>query len=197
MARGYARVNDPLRAMILFSHVLCSGLVPDDYTFSSLLKACSKVKALEEGKQLHCFALKLGVSDNVYVVPTLINMYTACGDIDASRRVFDKIEEPCVVAYNAIITSLARNSQPNEALALFRELQQSGLEASDVTMLVVLSSCALLGSLDLGRWMHEYVKKYGFDRHVKVNTTLIDMYAKYGSLDDAFNVFRHIPNRDT
>ncbi|CAJ2647970.1 pentatricopeptide repeat-containing protein At2g02980, chloroplastic [Trifolium pratense] len=197
MARGYARSNDPLRAIILFCRVLWSDLVPDDYTFSSLLKACSKVKALEEGKQLHCFALKLGVSDNIYVVPTLINMYTSCGEIDDARRVFDKIDEPCVVAYNAIITSLARNNQPNEALALFRELQESGLKPTDVTMLVALSSCAMLGSLDLGRWIHEYVKKYGFDRYVKVNTALIDMYAKCGSLDDAVNVFRGMPKRDT
>jgi pentatricopeptide repeat protein len=197
MARGYARSNDPLRAMLLFFRVLWSGLVPDDYTFSSLLKACSKVKALEEGKQLHCFAFKLGVSDDIYVVPTLINMYTSCGEIDDARRVFDKIDEPCVVAYNAIITSLARNSQPNEALALFRELQESGLKPTDVTMLVALSSCALLGSLDLGRWIQEYVKKYGFDRYVKVNTALIDMYAKCGSLDDAVNVFKDMPKRDT
>ncbi|CAL0315188.1 unnamed protein product [Lupinus luteus] len=197
MARGYARFDNPLRAITLFSQVLSYGLLPDDYTFSSLLKACARVKALQEGKQLHCLAVKLGVSVNMYVCPTLINMYTACNDIDAARRVFDKIDEPCVVSYNAIITSLARNSQPNEALALFRELQETGLEPTDVTMLVVLSSCALLGALDLGRWIHEYVKKNGFDQYVKVNTALIDMYAKCGSLDDAISVFRDMRRKDT
>ncbi|KAK7307103.1 hypothetical protein VNO77_39868 [Canavalia gladiata] len=197
MARGYARFDDPLRAILLFSQALCTGIVPDDYSFSSLLKACARIKALQEGKQLHCLAVKLGVSDNMYVRPTLINMYTACNDIDAARRVFDKIDEPCVVTYNAIITSCARNSRPNEALALFRELQESGLKPTDVTMLVALSSCALLGALDLGRWIHEYVKKNGFDQYVKVNTALIDMYAKCGSLDDAVSVFRDMRRRDT
>ncbi|RDX92836.1 Pentatricopeptide repeat-containing protein, chloroplastic, partial [Mucuna pruriens] len=197
MARGYARFDDPLRAILLFSQALCSGLLPDDYTFSSLLKACARLKALQEGKQLHCLAVKLGVSDNMYVSPTLINMYTACNDMDAARRVFDKIDEPCVVAYNAIIASCARHSRPNEALALFRELQESGLKPTYVTMLVALSSCALLGALDLGRWIYEYVKKNGFDQHVKVNTALIDMYAKCGSLDDAVSVFRDMPRRDT
>ncbi|KAL2349240.1 hypothetical protein Fmac_003240 [Flemingia macrophylla] len=197
MARGYARFDDPLRAILLLSQVLCSGLLPDDYTFSSLLKACARLKALQEGKQLHCLAVKLGASRNMYVCPTLINMYTACNDMDAARRVFDKINEPSVVTYNAIITSYARNSRPNEALALFRELQESGLKPTDVTMLVALSSCALLGALDLGRWIHEYVKKNGFDQYVKVNTALIDMYAKCGSLDDAVSVFRDMPRRDT
>lgn len=197
MARGYARFDDPLRAIVLLSQMLCSGLIPDDYTFSSLLKACSRVKALEEGKQEHCLAIKLGVNDNVYVRPTLINMYTACNDIDSARRVFEKISDPCVVTYNALITSYARNSQPNEALALFRELQEKGLKPTDVTMLVALSSCALLGALDLGKWIHEYVKKNGFDQYVKVNTALIDMYAKCGSLNDAVSVFENMRVRDT
>ncbi|KAF7828050.1 pentatricopeptide repeat-containing protein [Senna tora] len=197
MARGYARFDNPLRAILLFAQLLCSGLIPDDYTFPSLLKACARVKALEEGKQVHSLAIKLGVSDNLYVRPTLINMYTSCNDIDSARRVFDKIDEPCIVTYNALITSYARNSQPNEALALFRELQERGLKPTDVTMLVSLSSCALLGALDLGKWIHEYVKKNGFDQYVKVNTALIDMYAKCGSLSDAVSVFENMPVRDT
>lgn len=197
MARGYARLENSLQAMVLLAQLLCFGLLPDDYTFSTLLKACSRFKALEEGKQVHCLALKLGVIDNVYVHPTLIHMYTMCNDIDSARRVFDKISEPCVVTYNALITSYARKSQPNEALALFRELQERDLKPTDVTMLVVLSSCALLGALGLGKWIHEYVKKNGFVQYVKVNTALIDMYAKCGSLDDAVSVFENMHVRDT
>ncbi|KAI9126265.1 hypothetical protein K1719_002686 [Acacia pycnantha] len=152
MERGYARFENPLQAIVLLAQLLSSGLVPDDYTFSTLLKACGRVKASEEGKQVHCLAIKLGVNDNV---------------------------------------------QPNEALALFRELQERGLKPTDVTMLVALSSCALLGALDLGKWIHEYIKKNGFDQYVKVNTALIDMYAKCGSLDDAVSVFENMPVRDT
>lgn len=116
-------------------------------------------------------------------------MYTACNKMDCARRVFDEIWEPCVVTYNAMITGYARGSRPNEALSLFRELQARNLKPTDVTMLSVLSSCALLGALDLGKWMHEYVKKNGFNRFVKVDTALIDMYAKCGSLDDALQTF--------
>ena len=44
----------------------------DDYTFPSLLKACASSKALQEVKQLHCLATKLGLSHNIYLCPTLI-----------------------------------------------------------------------------------------------------------------------------
>ena len=57
-------------------------------------------------------------------------------------------------------------------LSLFRELQASNLKPPDVTLLSILSSCALLGALDLGRWIHEYVKIHGLDKYVKVKTAL-------------------------
>ena len=128
-------------------------------------------KALQEGKQLHCHATKLGLNHNIYVCPTLINMYTECNDVNAAR-VFDKIAEPCVVYYNAIITGYAQSSRPNEALSMFCELQASDLKPTDETLLSILSSCALLGALGLGRWIHEYVKIHGFDKYVKVKTAL-------------------------
>ncbi|KAJ4711344.1 Pentatricopeptide repeat [Melia azedarach] len=199
MARGYSRSKTPIHAIFLFVEVLNYGLLPDDYTFPSLLKACASMgaKALQEGKQLHCFAIKLGLNYNVYVCPTLINMYAGCNDVDAAKLVFDKILDPCVVSYNAIITGYARSSRPNEALSMFRELQERHIKPTDVTMLSALSSCSLLGSLDLGKWIHEYIKKYGFDKYVKVNTALIDMYAKCGSLDYAISIFDNMSGRDT
>ena len=142
MACGYSRSNAPLQAILLFSDTPCSGIVPDDYSFPSLLKACASSKALQEVKQLHCLATKLGLNHNIYVCPTLINMYTECNDVNAAR-VFDKIAEPCVVYYNAIITGYAQSSRPNEALSLFHELQASDLKPTDVTLLSILSSCAL------------------------------------------------------
>ncbi|KDP41203.1 hypothetical protein JCGZ_15610 [Jatropha curcas] len=197
MARGYSRSNTSLKAIDLFIQALNDGLFPDNYTFPSLLKACACAKAFHEGKQLHGLAIKLGLNENIYVFPTLINMYTECNDVDAARQVFDKIAEPCIVSYNAIIKGYARSSRPNEALSLFRELQAKKLEPTDVTMLSILSCCALLGALDLGKWIHEYVKKNGFDKYVKVNTALIDMYAKCGSLDDAVSIFESMRIRDT
>ncbi|EEF39933.1 pentatricopeptide repeat-containing protein, putative [Ricinus communis] len=124
-------------------------------------------------------------------------MYTECNDVDGTRRVFDKILEPCVISYNAIIMIYARSNRPNEALALFRKLQAKKLKPTDVIMLSVLLSCAFLGALDLGKWVNEYVKKNGFDKYVKVNTALISMYAKCGSLDDAISAFQNMRVKHT
>lgn len=177
--------------------MLDSGVSPDDYTFPSVLKACANAKALESGKQAHCFSLKLGLADNMFVRPTLINMYAECGELKSARALFERADGECVVSYNSMITACVRSSRPGEALALFRELQTKGMRPTDVTMLSVLSACALLGAIELGKWIHEYVKKNGFVSYVKVNTALIDMYAKCGSLEDAIDVFNSMGSKDT
>ncbi|KAK9106784.1 hypothetical protein Syun_022795 [Stephania yunnanensis] len=198
VARGYSRTgHDSLQVVELFSRILLLGILPNDYTFPSLLKACTNSRALEEGKQVHSFVIKLGLHHNTYIAPTLINMYADCGDCLAARQVFDRIEDPCVVIYNSMITGYARNSQPNMALVLFRGLQKKNLKPTHVTLLSVLASCTLLGALNLGKWVHDYIKKNGFDRYVKVNTALIDMYAKCGSLEDAITVFENMRCKDT
>ncbi|XP_015076085.1 pentatricopeptide repeat-containing protein At2g02980, chloroplastic isoform X1 [Solanum pennellii] len=197
LARGYARSDTPLNAFVLFLKILTLGVVPDFYTFPSLLKACAGAEALEEGKQLHCLLIKYGLNGDMYVCPALMNMYIECKDNSSARCVFDRIADPCVVTYNAIIMGYVRSSEPNEALLLFRKLQVKKIKPTDVTILGVVSSCALLGTLGFGKWVHEYVKKNGFDQYVKVSTALIDMYAKCGSLADAISVFESMPYRDT
>ncbi|GMN41857.1 hypothetical protein TIFTF001_011072 [Ficus carica] len=58
MARGYSRSETPIQAVMLFAETLSTRILPNDYPFPSLLKACASSKAFEEGKQLHSLAFK-------------------------------------------------------------------------------------------------------------------------------------------
>lgn len=198
LLRGYARSAAAFPdAARLFARMLEEGVAPDTYTFVSLLKACAAARAAEEGRQAHGVAVKAGAAEHAYVLPTLISMYAECGDVRAARAMFGSVVGgDCVVSYNAMITAAVRSSRPGEALVLFREMQAKGLKPTSVTLISALSACALLGALELGRWIHEYVKKVGLDSLVKVNTALIDMYGKCGSLEDAISVFEGMESRD-
>ncbi|TVU44616.1 hypothetical protein EJB05_04061, partial [Eragrostis curvula] len=200
LLRGYARSSPSpsaaAEAARVFVRMLEEGVEPDTYTFVSLFKACAGARAGEEGLQAHAVAVKVGAAGHEYVRPTLINMYAECGDVRAARVLFDRVDGDCVVSYNAMITAAVRSSRPGEALELFREMQAKGLKPTPVTLISVLSACALLGALEQGKWIHEYVRKIGLDSLVKVNTALIDMYAKCGSLEDAVDVFQGMESRD-
>ncbi|PKA62360.1 Pentatricopeptide repeat-containing protein [Apostasia shenzhenica] len=199
LVRAYSRSHHPLRAVSLFCQMLEASILPDAYSFPCLLKACASARAVRQGKQAHAAAVKFGFADNAFVLPTLICMYSQLGDVDAARTLFDRMEDECrsVVSYNSMISACVQSSRPGMAMALFRELQARRLRPTYVTMLGVLAACALIGALEQGRWLHDFVKKNGFTSHVKVNTALIDMYAKCGSLEDAFRVFEEMRLRDT
>uniref|UniRef100_UPI0040747504 Synthetic PPR-DYW protein n=1 Tax=synthetic construct TaxID=32630 RepID=UPI0040747504 len=193
--RGYARNGQPEEALSLYSQMRRSGIKPDNYTFPFVLKACASLSSLKEGKQIHGHVIKSGFESDVYVQSALIDMYAKCGELEDARKVFDEMPERNVVSWNAMISGYAQNGQSEEALELFREMQQEGIKPSEFTFCSVLSACASLGSLEMGKQIHGYVIKSGFESIVFVGNALIDMYAKCGSIEDARKVFDEMPER--
>lgn len=46
------------------------------------------------------------------------------------------------------------------------------------------------------RSIHYQVVKHGFEEAIFVGNTLVDLYAKCGSIEDAWHVFEKLPHRD-
>ncbi|KAL0364701.1 UNVERIFIED_CONTAM: Pentatricopeptide repeat-containing protein [Sesamum angustifolium] len=80
-----------------------------------------------------------------------------CGDVDGARRVFEEMPGRNVVSWTTMIAGCAQNGRCKEALTLFSEMQLENIEFDQVTLVAVLSACAELGDLNLGKWIHSYV----------------------------------------
>lgn len=82
---------------------------------------------------------------------------------------------------------------------LFCRMWAAGVVATDVTVIEVLSGCAQVKSLVLGRQIHRFVSKMPMqlEREINVGTALLDMYAKCGCLDSAKQVFDAMERKDT
>nr|POE89624.1 putative phospholipid-transporting atpase 8 [Quercus suber] len=70
----------------------------------------------------------------------------------------------------------------SEALTLFREMVLEGVQPDGFTMVCLLSACAELGALALGRRAHVYILKIGLSVNLRVDNALLDLYAKCGSI---------------
>lgn len=128
---------------------------------------------------------------------TMIDGYAKVGDYDAARRVFDVMPREDITAWNALISSYQQNGKPKEALAIFRELQlNKNTKPNEVTLASTLAACAQLGAMDLGGWIHVYIKKQGIKLNFHLTTSLIDMYSKCGHLEKALEVFYSVERRD-
>jgi pentatricopeptide repeat protein len=86
--------------------------------------------------------------------------------------------------------------QGQKALELFRQMQHEGVHPNSVTFVGVLNACASIIALDEGRCVHLQIIQSGLESNIFVGNSLIDMYAKCGSLEDAWIVFNKMPSQD-
>ncbi|KAI8543785.1 hypothetical protein RHMOL_Rhmol08G0245500 [Rhododendron molle] len=151
---------------------------------------------IEVGEWIHEYVEANGLKGNPTLVTSLVDMYTKCGRVDTARRLFDEMPRRDVVTWNAMISGYSQASRHKEALELFHEMQKADVEPDAGTMVPILSSCAVLGALETGKWVHSYVIKKRMQLTVTLGTALMDSYLKCGSVANAIEVFRKMPSKD-
>jgi pentatricopeptide repeat protein len=84
--------------------------------------------------------------------------------------------------------------QEQKALELFRQMKQEGVQPNSVTFVGLLNACASMGALEEGRSVYVQIVQSGLASKVFVGSSLVDMYAKCGSIEDAWKVFHKMPS---
>ncbi|KAK6235852.1 hypothetical protein SCA6_011189 [Theobroma cacao] len=193
MISGYSKMGYANEAVGLFGKMREEGFVPDEMTLVSVLGACGDLGDLSLGRWVEGFAMEHKIKLNSFIASALIGMYGKCGDFVSARGVFDGMEGKDVVTWNAMITGYAQNGMSDEAIKLFHGMKDAGVIPDKITLVGVLSACASIGALDLGKRIDTYASQRGLQRNIFVSTALVDMYAKCGSLDNAQRVFENMP----
>lgn len=140
--------------------------------------------------------IRIGFDLDVVVVTALVDMYAKCGSVEIASRLFEKMGWRDLVLWNAMVAGYVQNGHSGETLALFKQMEQTGIRPDTFTVVSVLTACAYLGSLQQGKWIHGYIIRRGFDLNVFVGAALIDMYAKCGGLELADELFDKMSERD-
>eukprot|EP01018_Ginkgo_biloba_P019392 Gb_22814 [translate_table: standard] len=172
------------------------GLPTDPNTYTRLLQECSKTKAAAEGKRVHAHMIKTGLNPGIYLCNNLVNMYAKCGIMQFARHVFEKMPERDRFSWNALISGYAQHGLYVDVLKHSYQMQRVGMKPDPFTFVSVLSACANLVVVKQGKQVHTHIIKTGFESHVFVGNSLVDMYAKCGRLEDAHNLFDKIPKQD-
>ncbi|XP_042498984.1 pentatricopeptide repeat-containing protein At4g21065-like [Macadamia integrifolia] len=190
--QAYAQTSHAKHNAISSYHLMLRlSVTPNKFTFPFLLKACAGLLDLNLGKQVHGSVAKLGFDTDLYVQNTMVHMYSCCaGGIEFARKVFDDMPKLNPVTWSAMIGGYARLGLSTDAVGLFRRMQIDGVRPDEVTMVSVLSACADLGALELGKWIEFYVEKEGISKRVELCNALIDMFTKCGDIDEAVRLFR-------
>eukprot|EP01018_Ginkgo_biloba_P015289 Gb_10768 [translate_table: standard] len=172
------------------------GILPDTNAYDSLFLACSNIKSLLYGKKVYAHMVRSGVQHHVYLETKVVNMFVKCGSLVDARQVFDKMVERNVYSWTAMINGYASQGHGEEALKLCSQMQQTGVQPDSYIFSSVLKACAGMGAIQLGKEIHGYVFRSGYELYVFVGNSLVDMYCKCGSLVHARQVFNKMPQRD-
>nr|XP_043610625.1 pentatricopeptide repeat-containing protein At5g66520-like [Erigeron canadensis] len=125
-----AESDSPFNAIRLFRRLLEYNVCLDCFSFSFLVKACTKVSGGGlDGRIVHGFIEKLGFMSNMFVLNSLVHLYAVSGEIDDARQVFDKMSERDVVTWNIMITQLVKRGNVDEAYALFCRMDERNVRS--------------------------------------------------------------------
>ncbi|PRQ37219.1 putative tetratricopeptide-like helical domain-containing protein [Rosa chinensis] len=196
MISGYTKMGRAGDAVGLFGEMREAGFEPNEMTLVSVLGACGDLGDLSLGRWVEDFVVDKKLQLNSYLGSALIGMYGKCGDLCSARRVFDSMKKKDRVTWNAMITGYAQNGMSDEAMVLFDGMKEAGVIPDKITLVGMLSACAAIGALDLGRWIDKYASERDFQHDIYVATALVDMYAKCGSLANALRVFEDMPQKN-
>ncbi|KAJ7552760.1 hypothetical protein O6H91_06G069600 [Diphasiastrum complanatum] len=196
MIAGYVKTGQGYKALKFFQEMQKVKLEPDALTFVALLNACASMATLEEGRHLHLQVVQKGLEANLFIGSALVDMYVKCGIIEDAYRVFCNLQVHDVVSWSSMITGYVRYGQGEKALELFHQMQKEQVKPDSITFVSVLNACASTVALETGRHIHAQVLRKGLESDIFVGSSLIDMYAKCGSIEDACKVFNNMPFRN-
>ncbi|KAI3884507.1 hypothetical protein MKW92_028825 [Papaver armeniacum] len=194
---GYVESKGYNEALCMFTKMWHMGYRPDSYTMVRLIAAASNLGDARNVNWIEKYVRKMGMENNVFVATSLLDMCVKCGSMEMARSVFDRLRAKDVVAWSAMIGGYSSNGLPKEAIDLFLQMQKEKMKPDSFTMVAVLSACARLGALELGEWASGFIGKEEFSLNPFLGTALIDMYAKCGSMDRAWEQFKEMKNRDS
>ncbi|XP_070027512.1 pentatricopeptide repeat-containing protein At4g02750 [Nicotiana sylvestris] len=133
---------------------------------------------------------------NVSSWNTMITGYAQNGDIVSARSLFHCM--PCrdCISWAAIIAGYAQSGNSEEALRMFVEMKRNGGRINRSAFTCALSTCADIAAFELGKQIHGLLVKAGYHTGCYVGNALLAMYCKCGSIDEPYDVFEEIEEKD-
>uniref|UniRef100_A0A5B7BLT4 DYW domain-containing protein n=1 Tax=Davidia involucrata TaxID=16924 RepID=A0A5B7BLT4_DAVIN len=191
---GYALHGYSEEALDLYYEMQDSGVKMDHFTFSIIIRVCTRLASLEHAKQAHAGLVRHGFGLDIVANTALVDFYSKWGRIEDARNVFEKMPCKNVISWNALIAGYGNHGRGIEAVELFERMLREGMVPNHVTFLAVLSACSYSGLSDCGWEIFESMSR---DHKVKPRAMhyacMIELLGREGLLDEAFALIRDAP----
>ncbi|XP_010911842.3 putative pentatricopeptide repeat-containing protein At3g47840 [Elaeis guineensis] len=194
MVAGFAQSGYLDEVMKLLSLMREENLEPDGFTFASVLAACANATAIQQGRQVHTLILKSEINMDTAVANALITMYSRAGSIKEAEQVFSKLDDKNIVSWTAMIGGFVQGGYLKEALAMFDQMENTGVKPNSKTFVALLTACSYAGmSSEAGKYFKLMEARYkirpGFDHYA----CMVDILGRAGRLNEAEDLIKQMP----
>ncbi|XP_042052769.1 putative pentatricopeptide repeat-containing protein At3g01580 [Salvia splendens] len=186
-----------LESFKLLKEMVLTGVEPNPVTFSSVLPACAELGALWLGREIHGYSIKRSFDNHIVLLNSILDMYSKCRHLEAAIDVFEHMQNKDVISWRIIIRGCVENERPRKALKIFLELLACCVQNVDERIIQeVFGAYKQLDENYCRHGFHSLVLKMGFTSNVPLVTELLQLYAKFGDIESARNVFDHLKWKD-
>ncbi|XP_029126452.1 pentatricopeptide repeat-containing protein At5g52850, chloroplastic [Cajanus cajan] len=194
---GFVQNVQVREAVNAFLDMQLSGILPNNFTYASLLNASTSVLSLELGKQFHSRLIMVGLEDDLYAGNALLDMYMKCSHTATNGvKAFRGIASPNVISWTSLVAGFVEHGLEEESLRLFSEMQAAGVQPNSFTLSTILGACSKMKSVIQTKKIHGRIIKTKADIDIAVGNALVDAYAGGGMADEAWSVIGKMNHRD-
>jgi pentatricopeptide repeat protein len=170
------------------------GVMPDAATMLGILPVCSLLAAKQKGQEIHGCIFRLGFHSDVPVGNALIEMYSSCGSLETSIRVFEHMYMKDVVTWTSLISAYGTYGEGEKALRAFAEMEASGVHPDHLAFLAVIYACSHSGLVEEGLAYFERMKEqYKIEPRMEHYACVVDLLSRSGLLAQAEDFIHSMP----
>ncbi|KAF3440999.1 hypothetical protein FNV43_RR19285 [Rhamnella rubrinervis] len=192
----YVQMAQEEHAIEAFIRMQISGVTPNEYTFAAVISGCANLARIEWGEQLHTHVLRLGLVDSQSVANSIVTMYSKCGRLTSASVAFHGLSRKDIVSWSTIIAGYSQGGYAEEAFEYLSWMRRDGPKPNEFALASVLSVSGSMALLNQGKQVHAHVLSIGLEQTSMIQSSLINMYSKCGSLEEASKIFEVIVHDD-
>ncbi|XP_062116930.1 putative pentatricopeptide repeat-containing protein At3g47840 [Humulus lupulus] len=185
----YVQMGEEKNAIEAFKRMKDSSVSPNEYTFAAVISGCANLARVEYGEQLHCHVLRLGLVDYLSVTNSIVTMYSKSGCLTSASMMFEGMSRKDIVSWSTIIAGYCQGGYGEEAFEYLSWMRKDGPKPNEFAFASLLSVCGSMAMLDQGKQLHAHVVSVGLEYTPIIQSSLINMYSKCGSVKEASELF--------
>ncbi|KAL5975164.1 hypothetical protein ACLOJK_031843 [Asimina triloba] len=191
MISGLVQNKEGRKALELFQEM---EMDPNEITIVSIVTACTQLGALRHGREINGYTYRLGLHHNTHISASLVDLYSKCGRLELSVRIFQNYREKSVASWNSMISAYGFHGHGKEAIGLLDEMRRAGIRPTESTFISVLSACSHSGMVEEGQLCYNLMtNKFGLTPTAEHHVYMVDMLGRAGRISEAYEFIKQLP----